>query len=192
MLTGKSCHNQRIERLWKNVYDGMITYFYKLFYYFEDEGLLYMLDPVEVYILHNVFKDTINQRLTCWQHARNNHRIRTVSSIPFRLFTAGMMNNAPSEPWVNENNIHYPAGVPDHESPSNEWPVLSALRSDHIDDRCLELLNEQCPRNWMSHNHAVDVFIKAKRIVSSNERHWRSNIISGLALMIDNYYWRNT
>ena len=96
----------------------------------------------------------------------------------FRLFTAGMMNNAPSEPRVNENSIRHPASVSDHESHSNERPVL---RSDHIDNRCLEHLNEQCPRIWVSHNHGV--FIRAKRIVSSDECHWRSDIISGLALI---------
>ena len=53
MLTGKSCHNQTIERLWKDVYDGVIKYFYELFYYIEDEGLLHMLDPKDLYILHH-------------------------------------------------------------------------------------------------------------------------------------------
>ncbi|XP_052281363.1 uncharacterized protein LOC127878877 [Dreissena polymorpha] len=34
MLTGKSTHNQRIERLWRDVYDGVLSYFYDLFYFF--------------------------------------------------------------------------------------------------------------------------------------------------------------
>ena len=29
MLTGKICHNQRIERLWNDVYDGVVKYFYE-------------------------------------------------------------------------------------------------------------------------------------------------------------------
>ena len=36
MLTGKSTHNQRIERLWRDVYVGVLSYFYNLFYYMED------------------------------------------------------------------------------------------------------------------------------------------------------------
>ena len=125
-----------------------------------------MLDPKELYILHHVFKDKINQRWTDWQHLWNNHRIRTVNSIPLRLFTAGMVNYAPFEHQVN-----LPASVSDHESQSDERPVLSALRSDHFDDRCLELMNEQCPQHWMSHTHSVDVFIRALCIVSSHEHH---------------------
>ena len=45
----------------------------------------------------------------------------------FRLFTADMTNNAPSEPRVNENSICHPASISDHESQSNERPVLSNI-----------------------------------------------------------------
>lgn len=31
MLSGKSTHNQRIEKLWRDVYDGVLSYFYDLF-----------------------------------------------------------------------------------------------------------------------------------------------------------------
>lgn len=31
MLTGKSKHNQKIERLWRDVFDGVLIYFYNLF-----------------------------------------------------------------------------------------------------------------------------------------------------------------
>ena len=42
-ITGQSVHNQRIERLWRDVFVGCISLFYDLFRHLEDEG---MLDPL--------------------------------------------------------------------------------------------------------------------------------------------------
>jgi hypothetical protein len=39
-ITGRSVHNQRIEWLWRDVFDGCVSLFYYLFYGLEDEGLL--------------------------------------------------------------------------------------------------------------------------------------------------------
>lgn len=60
MITGKSTHNQRIERLWRDVFTGVLSYYYQLFYFMEDEGMLDPLDQFHIAALHHVFLPRVN------------------------------------------------------------------------------------------------------------------------------------
>lgn len=46
MVTGSSTHNQRIERLWVDVYRSVIVVYYRLFYYLEQNQLLDALNEI--------------------------------------------------------------------------------------------------------------------------------------------------
>ena len=55
MLTGSSMHNQRIERLWRDMHSCVTLLFYKLFYYLEQQDLLNPLNDLNLWALHYVF-----------------------------------------------------------------------------------------------------------------------------------------
>ncbi|KAK3088508.1 hypothetical protein FSP39_019989 [Pinctada imbricata] len=64
MLTGKSVHNQRIERLWRDVYTGVLCFYYNLYHHMEDEGLLDPLNDLHIAALHYTYISKINEETT--------------------------------------------------------------------------------------------------------------------------------
>lgn len=62
-ITGPSVHNQRIELLWRDVFVSCLYIYYSVFQYLEESGYLDLLDNVQLFCLHYVFKPRINAHL---------------------------------------------------------------------------------------------------------------------------------
>lgn len=48
MITGESTHNQRVDKLWRDVYEGVLSYYYDLFYYLEDQDHLEIMSNTHI------------------------------------------------------------------------------------------------------------------------------------------------
>lgn len=90
-ITGRSVHNQRIERLWWDVHKEVKSEFYHLFYWMEDNGRLNSDNAIHRYASHKVFLLLINQKLATFRTAWNNHRMRTDH------------NRTPNQLWTQSN-----------------------------------------------------------------------------------------
>ena len=97
MICGRSVHNQRIERLWRDVYEGVTFIYYNLFYHLEDCGVLEPSNEMHLYCLHFVFVPRINKHLDTWKQGWMHHRIRTAGNrTPMQLYIMGLLNKAHS------------------------------------------------------------------------------------------------
>ena len=95
-IAGKSCHNQRIERLWRDVFTSCLSKFYCVFWYLEDSGLLDINDEFQLYILHTVFLPRINADLFKFCAGWGNHSLRTSGNrTPNQLWLLGQINYQP-------------------------------------------------------------------------------------------------
>ena len=86
---GSSVHNQRIERLWRDMHRCVTSIYHRLCYYLENCDLL---EPLHMYALHYMYLPRINKSLHYFQEAWNNHGLRTEhGQTPNQLFTAGAL-----------------------------------------------------------------------------------------------------
>ncbi len=86
-IAGSSVHNQRIERLWRDVYYSVVCVFYQVFYYLESIGRLNPVCETDLFSLHYVYIPRINRALREFETGWNHHPLSSQQGrTPMQLF----------------------------------------------------------------------------------------------------------
>ena len=177
-ITGSSVHNQRIERLWRDYFRCVGSFFYHLFYFMEDTGILNPDNDYEMFCLHFVFTSMINRALESFKRSWNNHKLSSEGNFtPQQLYIRGMFERfGTDDPAVQDvidtqpiAEAQYGVDVdgPSPENRSNNDVQVTEVTcpiSDAQRTQLGELIRslQPCP------NHGISIYLAAKDFVHNN------------------------
>lgn len=117
-LSGRSVHNTRIERLWRDVFYSVIQTYYGLFYHLESQGLLDVDSDIDLFVLKLVYLPVINEALLEFKQAYNNHKVRTEGNkTPVQMYGTGCL---PDNPQLDMESLDPLYGIDPNAPPPHD------------------------------------------------------------------------
>ena len=125
-IAGSSVHNQRIERMWRDVYRCVCSTYHELFYSMEAMGVLDPVNDVDLFVLHCLYLPRINHSLGEFARAWNLHPIRTERNWSPRQI---MINSLIREAEISTNSV-----IPQDFGVDIEGPVAEEVATVEVPD----------------------------------------------------------
>ena len=171
MITGSSVHNQRIERLWRDMHRSCTILYYRMFYFLEQHNILDHLNEHHLWALHYIFIPRINRSLQEFKNGWNNHPIRTAGyKSPQQLFTAGclLLQNSQIPALDFFHSVDGDYGIdPEGPLPPSEGGVFVPQSSLRFSDEDIHFLRQNIDPCGPSDNYGIDLYEHTVQFISS-------------------------
>ena len=173
MITGSSVHNQRVERLHRDVTSGVLRSYIDEFNMMERSGLLDPINEVHLLSLHLVFLQEIKKSLDEFTRQWNYHGLSTEGgSSPLQLWTEGILRsanggNSPLDGILSgEELIWYGVDEEDAISVSEEDQEVIVPRSNiPLSEDQLDYLHSLVPTN-LTRSERISKYVELVGVVN--------------------------
>ena len=169
-------HNQRIERLWREMRKMVTEYFRRLFYFLENNALLDVCSEIDLAALHFVFLPRINSNLEKFKASWNNHKLSTEKQkTPNQLYILGMLrvfgsNYTAVREFFENDTVPEDYGVsePEDAEPVREDTneVVAPSNTAQISAECLVELQASLEPLSQDGNHGISLYLQARDIIT--------------------------
>lgn len=179
-IAKSSVHNQRIERLWRDVWNSVCYEFYYAFQSMEDQGLLNNDCMEQMYILHLIYLPRINHVIDSFIKSWNRHPIRTEKNwSPVKLWSNGVIDLR-NRQLTHIAEIHEQVDITedDLEWYGMDWdaptPSDDGLSTVEVDDIPLCFSEEELLQLHsidpleLSSSFGIDIYMRALDVVNFN------------------------
>ncbi|KAL4217142.1 hypothetical protein ACF0H5_023596 [Mactra antiquata] len=107
-ITGRSVHNQRIERFWRELWDGCTKTYYELYWRMEDDGLLDVDNELHLLVLHVVYLNRIQSSIDQFVDAVARRPLRTEHNrTPLQLWIHGQFEDRYNQEQMSTEGLEY-------------------------------------------------------------------------------------
>ncbi|KTG03581.1 hypothetical protein cypCar_00028994 [Cyprinus carpio] len=163
-IAGKSVHNQRIERLWRDVFVGVTSIYHNILHTLEVNHLLDISNSCHLFSCHYVFLPRIQASLDVFSEGWDNHPIRTEHNLtPIQLWQVGQFQN----PIMDPENVAIPniewedSGYLEDPNLGVHVPVLDISLTDDEMSQLIETINPM----QHSESYGVDLYLSTVQYV---------------------------
>ena len=169
IIVGSSTHNERIERLWRDVHRSVVVVYANLFRELEEGGNLDSLNEVDVYCLHYVFIPKVNNSLKSFMDGWNNHAMSSENNrTPYQMFVEGIIPQITENADMSEDEYESSAET---EDPPESQEAVSVPRCNFQPcDLIRQELQQSIDPSSPSDNHGQSLYLHAISILGEHLR----------------------